>query len=343
MNWPEVVPLAATLVVVVSVLGLLHYLLIARKPHLGAERLFPRQLALIGVTLVGLIIAIFALPVTGETRNQILGVLGLLLSGIFAFSSTTVVANLFAGLLLRIMRPFSTGDFVRVGDDFGRVSERGLFDTEIQSETRELIALPNAYLITHPIRATLRSGTIISARLSLGYDVHHRDAERLLLQAAKSVGLDDPFVHVEELGDFAVTYRVAGLLTDVKWLMTARSELNRAVLDTLHEARVEIASPSIMNQRPIKPDAPIIPARRRLRSRASASSGVAEDVAFDKAERAGQREEQRDTLALELAELEARLAADDGEQKESLKQQIEALKERLAALAGAANEDDTSP
>jgi small-conductance mechanosensitive channel len=161
--------------------------------------------------------------------------------------------------MLRVTRPFRTGDFVRVGDYFGRVAERGLLDTELQTENRELIACPNAFRITNPVSVVRSSGTVVSTTLSLGYDVHHSTAEKLLLKAAHECGIDDPFVQITELGNYSITYKTCGILTDVKSLLTTRSNLCRCILDTLHGNRIEIMSPTIMNQRRLPDNLKIIP------------------------------------------------------------------------------------
>ena len=198
-------PLGIIVTVVGMMLWMAHWLLIKRHPELGNERLFPRQLIMLGLTLAGLLAVVFVLPVSESSRNQLMGLIGILISGVFAFSSATVTSNLMAGMLLRITKPFRVGDFIRIGDHFGRVSERGLFDTEIQTETRELIALPNTYCIGNPVTTIRSSGTIISATLSLGYDLDHRRIEPLLMEAAEACGLSEPFVHILELGNFSVT------------------------------------------------------------------------------------------------------------------------------------------
>jgi small conductance mechanosensitive channel len=235
------------------------WFLIGRHADLASERKFPRQIVLLGLTIVGLVIIVLSLPISESSRNRLIGLIGLLASGILAFSSTTVVANLMAGILLRVTRPFGIGDFIRVGDHFGRVSERGLFDTEIQSESRELVAIPNTFLISHPVTAIRSSGTVISLSLSLGYDVHHSRIEPLLVMAAQESGLQEPFVHILELGNYSVTYRISGILTEVKWLITARSNLARTVLDTLHGHGIEIMSPTYMNQRRLADDKKVVP------------------------------------------------------------------------------------
>ena len=66
--------------------------------------------------VTGLIAVVLALPFGEATRGQVLSVVGLLLSAIIALSTTTFVANALAGLMLRFVRSFRPGDFVRVGE-----------------------------------------------------------------------------------------------------------------------------------------------------------------------------------------------------------------------------------
>ena len=138
-----VAPAVGSAAVVFVVLLAGRWLLLRRSLSLNNERRLPRQLILLALSACGLVAIILALPVKDTTRNQLLGVIGLLGSGIIALSSTTLVANAMAVLMLRTTRSFRAGDFIRVGGHFGRVTERGLLDTEIQTEDRELTMLPN--------------------------------------------------------------------------------------------------------------------------------------------------------------------------------------------------------
>ena len=63
------------------------------------------------------------------------------------------------------------------------------------------------------------------------------------MQAADKIGLSEPFVQILALGDFSVTYRAAGLLTETKQLIAFQSRLRVAILDALHASGVEIVSP----------------------------------------------------------------------------------------------------
>ena len=323
-------PLLCVVIVLGAALRGMHWFLIRRHPDLSSERKFPRQIILLGLLLLGLISATLVLPVSETFRDRLLWIIGLLISGIIAFSSTTIVANFMAGILLRITKPFRTGDFVRVGEYFGRVSERGLFDTELQTESRELIALPNTYLISNPVTAVLNSGTIISITLSLGFDIHHSQVEPLLIEAAKECGLEEPFVHIIEIGNYSITYRISGLLIEVKGLITARSNLSRSVLDTLHGQGVEILSPTYMNQRRIGDDKKVIPPF--VTEASSEASAAAEQIAFDKADRAELIENEKQKLTKDLQEMESLLKEASGEDKDKIKLKISEGHERLKAM-----------
>lgn len=325
-------PFIGMAVTVGAILWGAHWVLIKRHPDLGGERRFPRLLILLGLTLLGLLVCVLVLPISVGSRNQLIGLFGILISGLLAFSSTTVISNLMAGVLLRITKPFRVGDFIRIGDHFGRVSERGLFDTEIQTETRELIALPNTYCISNPVSTILSSGTIISASLSLGYDIDHRKVESLLMEAARTCGLAEPFVHIMELGNFAVTYRVSGFLEEAKRLISVRSNLYACVLDTLHSQGIEILSPSFMNQRQLREGARVIPSTAVVDiSNGNASS--AEDIAFDKAEKAEELENEKLQVMQEIEELERALKEITNEEEKKAKQKaLGILRNRLKSL-----------
>lgn len=329
-------PLLLTLVGVGAALAWAQWWLLGREPGLSKTERFPRQLVLLGLGLASAVAVALSLPVSDSSRNQVIGLIGVLVSGVVAFSSTHLISNLMAGLMLRLTQAFRTGDFIRVQDHFGRVTERGLFDTEIQTDHRELVSLPNSYLIAHPVTVVRTSGTMVSSTLTLGYDVHHARIQPLLRQAAETAGLEDPFVHVLELGNFSVTYRVSGLLTEVTTLLTHRSRLNVAILDTLHGAGIEILSPGFMAQRRVPDGALVVPPQPP--TPAPEEEAPAESVVFDKAEHAAQRSLARKNLKDDMAQVQAELAGSDGERKRALAEQLTALREQLADLSDTEND-----
>ncbi len=208
-----------------------------------------RQLIMVCVYLFFITLAIILLPISDETQGQLLSFLAILLSATIALSSTTIVGNAMAGLMLKALRNCRPGDFISVTDNFGRISKMDLLHVEIQTEDRDLITLPNLHLVTNPFRVLRTSGTMLRVDVSLGYEVPRQQVEAALLEAASASGLEKPYVQIRELGDFSVSYQVSGLLTEVEQLLGSRRKLRASVLDALHAAGIEIVSPTYMNTR----------------------------------------------------------------------------------------------
>jgi len=294
----EWVPVLATLAFCGAALAIAKFLLLGKKSQRQHKEVpWPRQMTYLTLILAALVSVILALPIESAAKGQLLSLLGILLTAAIALASTTFVGNAMAGLMLRSLGNFRPGDFVKVGDAFGRVTVRGLLHTELQTEDRDLTTLPNLSLVTSPVTVVHATGTIVSATVSLGYDVERHEVEPLLLAAAKAAALGEAFVQILELGDFAITYRIAGFLAEVKYLLTARSRLRGKMIDSLHAAGIEIVSPTFMNQRPITHE--VVAARPRVPSAGGKGSKAPEDVMFDKAEEAQTREQ----IVLRLEEL----------------------------------------
>lgn len=290
-----------------------------------------RQLLQLMVVVFAFIVLALIVPLETETRGQLLSLFGLLLTGVVGLASTTFVSNAMAGFMLRSVSSFRTGDFVRVGEHFGRVTETALLHTEIQSEDRDLITLPNLFLITQPVRVVRASGTLVSADVSLGYDIHRQRIREALLAAAADAELADSFVQVMELGDFSISYRVSGFLQDVGSMVSKRSELRAKILDRLHEDGIEIVSPNFMNQRQLPADLQFMP-QRYYHPESVEDRVEAEKIMFDKADLAARVETFR-TQRLRLSEELKELGSDaDSFERTWRERQIESLDEFIKTL-----------
>ena len=330
----EFVPTVVAVLGVVAVLALAHWLM-EKLQGVRSGRRFQSATVMLGLTLLGFVVIILSLPIGDARQGQLLSLFGIVLSAAVGLSATNFLGNTLAGFMLRGVRPFHIGDFIRCGEHFGRVTEQGLVHTEIQTEDSDLTTLPNLYLISNPVTTIRTSGTIVSATVSLGYDVPRARIEACLIEAAKAAELADPFVQVLELGDFSVVYRIAGLLTEVKQLLTVRSRLRANVMDALHAAHIEIVSPSFMNQRVFDPKAVFIPDTARIVTDQT-EAGVPEAVVFDKADEAESLEKLRATLDEvkgQIAELKAeRKKAEDDAARERFDHRLERLSQRQQAL-----------
>ena len=271
-----------------------------------------RQLIMVCIYLFAAILAIILMPLSDDTQGQLLSFLAILLSATIALSSTTLVGNAMAGVMLRSLRNFRPGDYIRVGDHFGRISNTDLLHVEIQTEDRSLTTLPNLYLATNPVEVLRSSGAILHVKVSLGYEVPRSKVEEALLTAAEGTGLTKPFVQILSLGDFSVSYQVSGLLTEIENLIDTRRKLRARVLDQLHAAGIEIVSPNYMNTRSLTAGSRSVPQGEAMPSTVDDEPGP-DAMVFDKAEQA----EELDNLKKEYTTLSQDLIGIEQELKEA--------------------------
>jgi len=317
-------PLLGTLAIAALVLGFLNWYL-RRRWRDSPDAQFRFQLIMLSLTLAAVLAVILALPIDDALRGQLLSLIGILLTAAIALSSTTFIGNIMAGIMLKAVDTVRPGDFVTIGDLTGRVTEMDLLHTQVQTEFRDLVTVPNLYIATQPLQVVRASGTIITAEVSLGYDIHHKQVSEVLLVATEATGLEDGFVHVRELGDFAVTYRVGGLLKDVQSLISARAQLRKAILDNLHAADIEIVSPNFMNTRSIADRQRFIPSPGQHQAAKGEPEKQVESIAFDIAEEAASVEELRKAIDV----IDAELSEQGKELSDARRSSLEARKSSL--------------
>jgi small-conductance mechanosensitive channel len=301
---------------------------VKRSPDAASGLLYP---VLNWINVSAIIIAlIIMLPISEQTRGQVLSLLGVVLTAVIALSSTTFVSNAMAGVMLQATQSFRPGDYIRVNDQFGRVIKRTLVNTQIQTEWRDLTTLPNLLLINSPVNVLHREGTIIFAEVSIGYDAPYTRVEELMKLAAADAGLEEPFVLVHELLDHAVAYRVCGFLPSIKNLLSSRSNLRKTVLAQMHGNGIEIVSPAFMNQRQMDPERKIIPERPVLHDhlKQDSVSQAPEEKIFDKAVEA----ESLDELKLNLDTTRGEIKIARNSLKEAAAGNSETLETLIAEL-----------
>jgi small conductance mechanosensitive channel len=285
-------PFSITIVFGISLIFVFNKLLNWNKKRSSSEPIINYDAIFFILCAILIVSLIFVLPISDQSRGQILNLIGILFTAAIALSSTTLMGNAMAGLMLKLVGRFKGGDFLEIDEHFGRVTERGFFHVEIQTEDRDLKTLSNLYLIKTPFKVIYQAGTIISAHLSLGYDVSSENVIEKLKTAALEAGLTDPFVQVMELGDYSITYRAAGFLKEVKYLISARSKLRLSILNVLHRENIEIVSPRFMNQRVFDTQKQFIPKNVNTQKEQNlAEHGLLEGLVFDKADHAASLED----------------------------------------------------
>ena len=194
------------------------------------------------VAVLTIIITLGQFGIQTTSIIAILGAAGLAIG--LALQGT--LANVAAGVMLIILRPFNVGDWVEVAGVSGSVREIGLFTTQIDTFDHVFISVPNS---------TIWSSTIINhakhrqRRLDLDIGVDYNSDIDVVEKAMLSLA-DDPRVHnkpapvflVTSYGDSAINVRLR-LYTDYDDLFALNWDLLRRLKPALDSHHISIPCP----------------------------------------------------------------------------------------------------
>lgn len=210
--------------------------------------------------LVAAMIWIFAITVAypyipGSGTDAFKGVsvfVGLMIS----LGSAGLINQLMSGLVVVYSRACKPGEYVRVGDIEGVVSQVGVLSTKLITRKKEEITVPNAVLtgssMTNFSRLAGEQGAIAATTVTIGYDAPWRQVHAMLLLAAEqTTGIrkePKPFVLQRSLSDFYVEYELRFHLERPEDRIFVLSELHGQVQDAFNEFGVQIMSPHFEEQ-----------------------------------------------------------------------------------------------
>ncbi len=210
----------------------------------GAQRALITGVGYIGVILAG----VAAVAMTNFDFTNVAIVAGALSIGI-GFGLQTVVSNFVSGILLLLERPINVGDWIEVGDVSGTVRNISVRATLVETFDRARIVVPNTDLIGGRVTNwTLnnRQGRIILP-VGVAYGTEPRLVERILLEIgnAHPEVLSDPapMAVFMNFGADALEFELRVILTDVKFFLTARSDLNFAIAERFAQEGISIPFP----------------------------------------------------------------------------------------------------
>jgi small-conductance mechanosensitive channel len=205
---------------------------------------------LVGILIFALVaVAVFPyLPGSGSSAFQAIGIF---LGAVISMGSGSSVSNAIAGFVITYMRPFAVGDFVKIGDTTGTVTEQSALVVRVLTIRNENVTLPASMVLASQIvnySAQARtSGVAIRTSVTIGYDVPWRKVHALLLEAASRtthvLERPEPWVIQTALSDFYVCYELDVYVDRPEIAHLVLSELNQNVQDAFFRSGVEILSP----------------------------------------------------------------------------------------------------
>lgn len=154
---------------------------------------------------IGLVMAAAQVGINVATAVAGLGVVGIAVG----FAAQDTLANLIAGIVVFIDKPFIVGDWITVADQFGKVADITLRSTRIRTPQNSYVVIPNKQIIDVVLENHTKHGELrVDVPVGIAYKETVAQAREVILTAVQDISgvLADPAPDVvaEALGDSSV-------------------------------------------------------------------------------------------------------------------------------------------
>jgi small conductance mechanosensitive channel len=196
-----------------------------------------------GIIIITLIAVLGQFGVQTTSIIAVLGAAGLAIG--LALQGT--LSNVAAGVMLLLLRPFTTGDWVETGNVSGTIREVGLFTTIIDTFDNVYVSIPNSSIWNSTITNHSHYETRrIDVDIGIHYDTNLDLASEVLLKLAEDERVLDkpkkPQFLVMKYDDSAIVVRLR-LYSHTKDWYAVYTDLMRKLKPALDEAGIQIPYP----------------------------------------------------------------------------------------------------
>lgn len=237
--------LLAVCAVIISVINRLLKKVLAKSNLEKSMLSFIRSSVKIGLWFVAIIITAGSLGIPVTSLVALLSVAGVALS----LSIQGVLSNVFAGISVLTVRPFTAGDYVEIGGVQGTVREVRLITTAITTADNRIIYIPNSEVAsTKLINYSHEERRRVDLSFNVSYDCPTETVKCALLDAmfedADILVEPPPFAALKSYGDSSIEY-ILRAWTNNESYWDVYFRLNEAVREKFAAHGVKMSYPHI--------------------------------------------------------------------------------------------------
>jgi small-conductance mechanosensitive channel len=195
--------------------------------------------------LIGFLLAVAALGVQLREITILAGALGI---GI-GFGLQAVVNNFVCGLILLFERPVKVGDYIQLGEQWGKIKNIGLRSTIVQTFDNSEIVVPNNDLVINQVTNWTLSDRM--SRITIPVRVAHGSDVSLVMETIRACAEGNPLVMKNPapdvsfigFGESALDFRLLAWVADVDNRGHTQTEILREIDRRFRELKIEIPLP----------------------------------------------------------------------------------------------------
>jgi len=233
----------------ISLLGRFWAHYIGRRNHADAGDV---QLAITSILnyIVFSLALLVALLIAGVNFTGLAIIAGALSVGI-GFGLQNLVNNFICGLVLLIQKPIKSGDRVFFDNREGYIKKVRILSTQIQTQARDDILVPNSDLIFKPLTNFMFRDRLwrVTCEVGVAYGSDTDLVRKTLLEVAEShpgvatTGRNKPRVLFRAFADSSLTFQLWAIIKNVNEKNDIQSDLNFAIDKAFREQGITIAFP----------------------------------------------------------------------------------------------------
>ena len=203
--------------------------------------------------LVWLFAVAMAYPYLPGAQTEAFKGLSVLVGLMISLGASNLVGQAASGLILTYGRVYRKGEYVRIADQEGTVTDLGIFATRLRTGLGEELTLSNSTILAGTTRNYSRAvkgeGFVLDTTVTIGYDTPWRQVHAMLCEAAvRTPGvLSDPAPQVFQtaLSDWYPQYRLVcqAIPAEPRPRALVLSALHANIQDVFNEYGVQIMSP----------------------------------------------------------------------------------------------------
>jgi small-conductance mechanosensitive channel len=209
-----------------------------------------RRLFNIGVWVFA---AVMAYPYLPGAQSEAFKGVSLLIGLMVTLGGSSLFGQAASGLVLMYSRTLRVGEYVRINEHEGTITEMGAFITRVRTGLGEELTFPNSLVLgsvsKNYSRAVHGRGYVVDTTVTIGYDTPWRQVEAMLIEAARRtpgvLATPAPRVFQTALSDFYPEYRLVcqAVPSEPRPRAEVLSALHENIQDVFNENGVQIMSP----------------------------------------------------------------------------------------------------
>jgi len=171
------------------------------------------------------------------------------LTVVVGFAAQTTLSSLISGLILQIERPFGIGDWIKLGENQGRVVGITWKSTRLLTREKILVYIPNAEITNKSFFNYSRPNRTLVARVHIGieYGAPPNTVKDVIIQVLNHhpqvLKIPPPDIYLKEFGDFAITYEIRFCHNNFANEPKIKSDINYQIWYALRRNNIKIPFP----------------------------------------------------------------------------------------------------